>query len=145
MSVEFRSRAVIDASVAAAWVLPEAGSSAASTLLGASGIERFYAPDLWVAEIANVIWKRTQRAPKLDAKLAANALAVALTAPLEAIPHRQLAERAFDIAVAAGITVYDALYAAAAEREDATLFTLDGKLAAALLRWDSGFAVVQLA
>ena len=44
---------VIDASVAAKWLLPEDGSDQASALLG----DALLVPDLLFAELANIFWK----------------------------------------------------------------------------------------
>jgi hypothetical protein len=50
---------VVDASVVIKWFVPEAGSDAASRLLAAE--DRFEAPDLLFAELANAIWKKALR------------------------------------------------------------------------------------
>ena len=48
---------VIDASVAAKWLLPEDGSDQASALLG----DELLVPDLLFAELANIFWKKQMR------------------------------------------------------------------------------------
>jgi hypothetical protein len=52
------TRWVIDASVSAKWVLPEAESPLADTLLG----HTLLAPDLIQSVPANILWKKQQRA-----------------------------------------------------------------------------------
>ena len=48
---------VIDASVAIKWVIAEHGTREALSLRR----HRLFAPDLLVAECANVLWKKTRR------------------------------------------------------------------------------------
>jgi predicted nucleic acid-binding protein len=52
-------RAVIDASIAIKWVIGEAGSVAALSLLDN---RRLVAPDLLMPECANILWKKKVRA-----------------------------------------------------------------------------------
>jgi predicted nucleic acid-binding protein len=47
---------VVDASVALKWVIEEPGSDAAVALRS----ESLIAPDLWLAEAANALWRRTR-------------------------------------------------------------------------------------
>lgn len=49
---------VVDASVAIKWVVEEPGTAAALSIRAA---ERLVAPDLWVAECANILWKKVRR------------------------------------------------------------------------------------
>ena len=53
------STLVVDASVVSKWFLREEESDAASELLRKNWI--LYAPDLLVAEIGNVLWKRLEK------------------------------------------------------------------------------------
>jgi predicted nucleic acid-binding protein len=50
-------RLVIDASVAVKWVVEEEGTAEALALLRAS---KLVAPELLVAECANILWKKAQ-------------------------------------------------------------------------------------
>lgn len=52
------SRLVVDASVAAKWLTPEAGADEALKLRGRHA---FIAPELLLAECANVVWKKVAR------------------------------------------------------------------------------------
>jgi predicted nucleic acid-binding protein len=129
-------RVVPDASVAVKWLVPEAGSAAALELLesAVSGAARLVVPDLWWAEVANTLWKKTRRAPpgRLTQERAARTLERFLTLPVATRMHTDLLPRAFVLAVRSGITVYDAMYVALAESEDAVLITADGGLARAV-------------
>ena len=64
---------VVDASIAIKWVVEEAGTTQALALRKNA---RLIAPDLLVAECANILWKKTQRgelSPE-EAELAARLL-----------------------------------------------------------------------
>jgi len=50
---------VVDASVAIKWVVPEAGTPQALALIANNDVA---APDLIVAECANILWKKVRRA-----------------------------------------------------------------------------------
>ena len=68
--------AVIDASVAIKWVVPEAGTEEAVELLGRGGL---VAPDLLFAECANILWKKVRNGElqKSEALIAARLIEVA--------------------------------------------------------------------
>lgn len=141
-------RYVVDASVIAKWLLPEADVAPADRLrdLAVGGECRLLAPDLWRIEIANALWARTRRgANRLHETDAADALAVVSRMPVVTVASEELLALAFDVALDASITVYDALYAALSLRERAPLVTADLRLRDRLLaRWPE-FGVVALA
>lgn len=66
---------VIDASVAVKWLIEEDGTAEALALRG----RKLIAPDLLIAECANIFWKRVQRGElsKEEALLAARLLQAA--------------------------------------------------------------------
>lgn len=136
--------AVIDASVALKWVLPEPDSAAALGLrdrLAGSG-EAAYVPDLFWAETANVLWRLTRSgAPRLEPAEARELVEVLRSAPLSTVPVGPVAGRALQIACETGVTVYDAAYVAVAELRGARLWTADRRLLGSLAgsRW-SGLA-----
>jgi predicted nucleic acid-binding protein len=113
---------VVDACVAAQWVLPEAHSDRAKALL--LGGESIIAPDLVYAEIGNAIWKRAVQG-ELSPAIAADALATATALFTALVPMAELAARAIDIAIKLKHPIYDCFYIALAEREDAALITTD--------------------
>lgn len=122
-----RSRVVVDASVAATWLLPEPGSDAAVLLLDPDG-PTLHVPELFDAELGNMLWKRVRRG-----ELAADS-ATALGALVNRMPptrhrHDSLLEGALALALELSITVYDALYVALAVALNARLVTFDRWLA----------------
>ena len=118
---------VVDASVAAQWVLPEAQSDAANALRQTG--EPLIAPDLVYAEIGNAIWKRTVQR-ELTAAEATEALRAAAGVYTSLIPMAELATRATEIAIALRHPIYDCFYLALAERERAPLISADKRLIA---------------
>jgi predicted nucleic acid-binding protein len=119
---------IVDANVAAKWVLPESGSDRAAALRGAS--DRLIAPALAVAEIGNAIWKRA-RADEILLSDALDALATAVATYSELVPIEDLGQRAFTLSVELDHPIYDCFYLALAERERLPLVTADKRLLAA--------------
>lgn len=115
---------VVDASVAAKWVVQEDHSDQAALLLG---FDALHAPDHWRAEAVNVLWSKILHGD-LTAPDAEERVTVLLRAPVIDTPIASLMPRAFSIAVARMITVYDALYVALAVQRDVPLVTADQRL-----------------
>ena len=116
---------VVDASVVLKWFVPEVHSDAARRWLESS--HEYLAPDLIFAEVGNAIWKKVRRheLEEGDAqRLAKDIAAVAV----ETIPMRGLWPDAEALALAIGITVYDAMYVALAARVDTQAITADDRL-----------------
>jgi predicted nucleic acid-binding protein len=119
---------IVDASVAVKWFFEEPGSQSAAELRRSE--TDLVAPDFVVAEIGNAALKKyrkkeispadaiftVQRAPALFSSL---------------IPVLELMERAMTISVRLGHPIYDCLYLALAEREQALLITADEEMIAA--------------
>ncbi len=120
---------VVDASVAAKWLLPAAGEDLvdqANHLLR-SHIQRelhLVAPDLIRAEIGNVLWKavRTRRTTRAAAR---QSLQYFQELALEIIPADVLLAPAFEIAATYDRSFYDSLYVALALDIGADLITAD--------------------
>ena len=91
----------------------------------------FVAPDLLVAEIGNIVWKKTrfQGLTRADAE---KIVAAFRDLRIELVSARELLDSAFQIAMAHQRTVYDALYVALSAREQCGYITADEKLATAL-------------
>ena len=88
--------------------------------------------DTALAECLNVIWKHTNLLKDLKQEEASLVLEdlTKLFDGLTITPTRELKDEAMHIAVTQNITVYDALYIAAAQKANATLYTADKKLRA---------------
>lgn len=122
---------VIDASVALRWFIEAPGSEAAVALLDRE--EPLIAPELVVAEVANAAWKLS-RAGEIDGRQARETAGAIASSFAALAPLALLAPRAFEIATALDHPVYDCLYVALAEAEDAALVTADDRLARRLVR-----------
>ena len=117
---------VVDASVACKWFFEENLSAEAQALAATRYI--LLAPDLIIAECANVAWRRVR-----DGQISLDQAAASLrTLPswFEILtPSAQLHEAAFRIAHTLNHPVYDCLYIALAARDAAPLVTADATLA----------------
>ena len=120
---------VVDASVACKWLIEEEGSTAAAALLAVR--EALVAPDLIVAEVASVLWRKAT-AGAISPAHAASAVVELPGQFDELVPASALARRALTIALALGHPAYDCLYLALAEARGAHLVTADERLVARL-------------
>jgi predicted nucleic acid-binding protein len=130
------NQVVLDASVAAKWLLPRAHeplADEASQLLAryTDGEIQFVVPDLFWAEIGNVLWKaiRLKRCNSSEANIALTSIS---NYRFPTIPSKSLLDLAFAIATAFSCTVHDSLYVALAVTSKSQLITADEKLAGAL-------------
>jgi predicted nucleic acid-binding protein len=112
---------VIDASIAIKWVIEEEGTPQALTLRRKA---RLLAPELLVAECANILWKKARRneLSREEALLAARLLQ---TAAIELVPTRSLLAAATRIAIELDHPAYDCLYLALAIENDCRFVTAD--------------------
>jgi predicted nucleic acid-binding protein len=122
---------VVDASVAAKWVLPEDSAERASRLRERD--DDLIAPSLIVSEIGNAIWKRVAWG-EIGHRDGAAALDAAVNILTRLIPLEELAQDAFAIAVQLKHPIYDCFYLALAAREGAQLVTADKRLLALVKR-----------
>lgn len=117
---------VVDASVAAKWVLVENGSHLAEQLL--VGTDSLVAPALIRIEVAGAI-TRAHRKAEISEQKARAALAawyeVLESNRLWLIPDDELLFDAIELAISARHPLADCLYAAVAKRFDAPLMTAD--------------------
>lgn len=122
------SQVVVDASAALKWVLQESGTEAALRVLDEDVI---HAPDFLLVEVANVLWAKARRnvLTRAEADTAFDAIAAV---PIAFTPVGELVLPARTLAFALDITVYDALYAALAQRFDCPLATSDASLGSAI-------------
>ncbi|MBV9554413.1 MAG: type II toxin-antitoxin system VapC family toxin [Alphaproteobacteria bacterium] len=114
---------VIDASVAIKWVVPETGTAAALALRR----QQLFAPDLLIAECANVLWKKVRRneLSEVEALLAARLIE---RADIELRPMRPLLELATQLAIRLDHSAYDCIYLALAEETSGEFVTADASL-----------------
>jgi predicted nucleic acid-binding protein len=128
---------VIDASVLIKFYVPEILSDRAERLL--ARVEKreiaLLAPDLIYPETENILWKK-QRLKELTHSEVEEISDAILLLPLKIEGSKALLTVAVDIAIAYGITVYDALYLSLAKVYETTMITADRRLVEALARAD---------
>jgi predicted nucleic acid-binding protein len=114
---------VVDASVVIKWVVEEEGTPEALDLRQKS---RLIAPELLVAECANILWKKVERDELLqdEAILAARLLQ---SADIELLPTRSLLEAATRLAIETHHPAYDCVYLALALANDCQFVTADAR------------------
>lgn len=112
---------VIDASIAVKWVVDEDGTPEALALRARA---RLIAPELLVAECANVLWKKVQR-DELTTDEALLAARLLERADIELLPTRSLMEAATRIAIELNHPAYDCLYLALATANQCRFVTAD--------------------
>jgi len=124
---------VLDASVAAKWMLPAKGEllyDEASRLLVAyeAGALSLIVPDVFWPECGNIVWKavRRQRLPRAHAELA---ITVMQQRDIPTVPSTTLLLPALSMALDFDRSVYDCLYVALAVRTKNELVTADERLA----------------
>ncbi|HWB51878.1 MAG TPA: type II toxin-antitoxin system VapC family toxin [Stellaceae bacterium] len=111
---------VIDASVALKWVFDEPGSEAAITLL----TEELMAPELWLAEAANALWRhvRLGEASTAEALVRIEELHMA---PVASVPIGSYVRRALQLGIELSHPIYDCVYLALAEHRGTHVVTDD--------------------
>ncbi len=131
---------VVDASVAIKWVIQEPATDAALAIRQC----RLLAPDLLVAECANILWKKVRRGDleAADAVLAGRLLE---RTGIELVPMRRMLERATRLSIALGHPAYGCFYLALAEASGCDFVTADDRLAAKGQPHSGGVRVLGLA
>lgn len=133
---------VVDASVSAAWFLPEEATPYTEAALQATAEARVWVPALWQLEVGNLLLSAQRRRRVNDAKrreLVAAAAGLRLHVDREAVSMVELD----DLAAAHGLTAYDAAYLELAQRRSLPLATLDKSLRKAMAK--AGVAWAELA
>jgi predicted nucleic acid-binding protein len=110
-------------------VVEEAGSDRARRLSRV----RLEAPDLLLAECANILWKKT-RLDDLSRRDASEGLALLLRAPVTLADSRGLVDPALQLSFELNHPAYDCLYLALAVRRGIPLVTADERLVSAARR-----------
>jgi predicted nucleic acid-binding protein len=116
---------VVDASVAAKWYIDEPDCDAARSLIGATS--DCIAPDLILAEFANVAWKRLSR-HEISEEQATAMVDHLPSVLLEIVPCLALRQPALSIAIALDHPAYDGFYLALAMQRGLNLVTADKRL-----------------
>ena len=124
---------VIDASIAVKWVVEEDGTPEALAIRQKA---RLIAPDLLIAESANILWKKVQRRElvKQEALIAARLLQ---GADIELLPMRSLCETATRISIEVNHPAYDCLYLALAVEKQCRFVTADDRFVKKLTQQQS--------
>jgi predicted nucleic acid-binding protein len=133
------TRLVIDASIAIKWVVQEAQTHEALTLRK----HTLLAPDLLVAECANILWKKALRG-ELTVDEATAAALLLEKADIELAPMRTLLAAAVALAIRLNHAAYDCLYLALAEREGVAFATADLSFVNKVRQAGAGAAVIGL-
>jgi predicted nucleic acid-binding protein len=115
---------VIDASIAVKWVVEEVGTEDALALRGRM---KLIAPELLVAECANIFWKKVQRG-ELTRDEALFAARLLQASDIEIFPTRALLEAATRIAIELDHPAYDCVYVALAIERNCRFVTADARL-----------------
>jgi predicted nucleic acid-binding protein len=119
---------VVDASVAAKWVLREQHAITARRVLAT---KELLAPHLLWAEVGNILWKR-QRRRESSTEEVRRMLAELERLPVTTFAHWPFLAAALDLAISLEQTVYDCLYLALAESRDSVMVTADRRFHAAV-------------
>jgi predicted nucleic acid-binding protein len=124
-----RRSCVVDASVGVKLFLPEELSENATELFREiAGVrKRFFVPDLFYAECANIFWKSVRRLV-IPSDEARDSLQDLKGLSLLPVATSGLLAESLDLALEFGITAYDATYAALSQDLSLPLITADEKL-----------------
>jgi len=138
------SECVVDASVGIKLFVEEPFSDVADRLfeeLASNPLARFYVPDLFFVECANILWKYVRRfgyPPENARQNVADLRALAL----RTVSTADLIVPALELAMTYDITTYDASYATLARQLSLPLITADERLTRKLTK--SGISIIQL-
>jgi predicted nucleic acid-binding protein len=126
---------VLDASVAVKWFLlsaePLKAEAVALLARRMEGEIEFIVPDLFWAELGNILWKATRQA-RCTAPQAEGFLDRARGQDLPTVPSEELLNEALAIASEYSRSFYDGLYLALAVTEKIEMITADERLANAV-------------
>lgn len=132
---------VVDASVAAKWLIAEPDSEIAAMLL--DGSFDLHAPRLLASEIGNMLWRRARKG-SIDDYEAARLAAALLDMPLRWRDDERTCVEAVRIAVELGHPAYDCMYLALALLVGTKVVTADKRFVSAVAPTTYGPIVVPL-
>ena len=125
--------AVLDASFLVKLIINESCTKSALRELRsmAARAEKLHIPCIALAEVLNAVWRHTRLTRELSPEEARRAMQRLKRLQQVLVLHNvdEFADEALDEALNYGITFYDALYVALAERTGNTLYTYDARLA----------------
>jgi len=124
---------VVDASISAAWFLPDEATPATEAALQATATQEVWVPAIWLLEVGNLLLS-AQRRKRITAEkrreLAAAAAALRVRVDREPVAIPALDE----LAARHALSAYDAAYLELALRRGLPLATQDGALVAAMAK-----------
>ena len=132
---------VVDASVAAKWLIAEPDSEVAAVLL--DGSLDLHAPRLLASEIGNMLWRRAVNG-SIDEYEADRLAAALLDMPLKWVDDEETCLEAVRIAVELGHPAYDCVYLALALLLGCKVVTADKRFVSAVASTTYGRIVVPL-
>lgn len=122
---------VLDASVSAAWFLPDEATPETEAALHATATHEVWVPALWLLEMGNLLLgahRRRRITAEKRRELAAAATALRIKVDREPVAITAIDE----VAASHGLTAYDAAYLELALRRGLPLATLDNALLRAM-------------
>lgn len=125
---------VVDASVAAAWLLPDECSETAEDWFAQACADegRFWAPALWCWEVGNLLLMAARRGRIAPGAVEAGLdLLLSTRVAIEDAPTPEQRRETLRLARESGLTFYDAAYLELAKRRSAQLASRDRQLIAA--------------
>ena len=124
---------VVDASVSAAWFLPDESTPFTAAALQATATAEVWVPALWLLEMANLL-QSAQRRRRISADKRAELAAAAAGLRLQVCREPVALPALNALAAEYRLSAYDACYLELALRRRLPLATLDGDLLAAMRR-----------
>lgn len=116
---------VVDVCITIKWFIPEIFSEEATQLL--SPDYDLIAPDYFLIEAANILWKKTRR-NEINLEDAHQILAALPNSPIQSRDTHSFLYAAFDLSHQTGRSLYDCLYLYLAIQEKCQMVTADEKL-----------------
>lgn len=124
---------MVDASVSAAWLLPDEATPATTAALQATVLAEVWVPSLWLLEMANLL-HNAQRRRRITAGKRAELAQAAAGLRLQVCREPVTLTTIDKLAAEHTLTAYDACYLELALRRRLPLATLDTALMAAMQR-----------
>ncbi len=122
------ARYVVDTSVVVQNLITDTHTPAVESLFAqaSENAVELWVPEFCLLECANVLWKAA-RFRGLPAEQAAQLLVDLVAFPFNVTPVGDLLPRALALGLAHGLSIYDSIYIAMAERLTCPLITVDGR------------------